>query len=144
MANETLPSSSSQGNGEQASEQAVRTAGSAWAGRDRAGENPQRSKEVVTIKWRGGRKYFQPRVQLLCKSFKRQQGGFEELEIRGGRVPRRNGATEEGVGGITTVEDVLENKIDQRTYPYTTKLNHCMTSNAVRSTGRKLGNKYKF
>lgn len=98
-ANETLPSSSSQGNGEQASEQAVRTTGSAWAGRDRAGENPQRSKEVVTIKWRGGRKYFQPRVQLLCKSFKRQQGGFEELEIRGGRVPRRNGATEEGVGG---------------------------------------------
>lgn len=96
MAKETLPSSSSQGNGEQASEQAVRTAGSAWAGRDRAGENPQRSKEVVTIKWRGGRKYFQPRVQLLCKSFKRQQGGFEELEIRGGRVPRRNGATEEG------------------------------------------------
>lgn len=60
---------------------------------------PQRSEEVETIKWRGGKKYFQPRVQLLCKSFKRQQGGLEELEIRSGRAPRGNGATEEGVGG---------------------------------------------
>lgn len=57
-------------------------------GRDGAGENPQRSEEVETIKWRGGRKYFQPRVRFLCKSFKRQQGGYEELEIRGGRAPK--------------------------------------------------------